>query len=67
LGDQFLKAVKASVDKIRLNPRQYPKRHKNVRAARVINFPFIIHFLEGEEALIVLSVYHTKRNPKQVV
>jgi len=67
LGDQFLKEVKDKLQSIRLNPYQYPKRHKNTRVAIMVNFPFIVHFLEREDALVVFSVYHSKRNPKKLI
>lgn len=66
LGNLFLKAVKDKLQRITLNPHQYPKRYKNTRVAMVVNFPFIIHFLEQEDTLVVFSVYHSKRNPKHV-
>ncbi len=67
LGDQFLKAVKDKLQRIRLNPGQYPKRHKDARVAIVNNFPFLIHFLEQSDRLVVFSVYHSKRNPKNLL
>lgn len=47
------------------SPHQYPKIHKIVRRALTRRFPYEVFFVEDGERVVVLSVFHAKRNPKR--
>lgn len=67
LGLQFINDIEKSINLISSNPLLYPKKKGNLREAVVTKFPFVIvfEFKEKNNAIIVLSIYHTSRNPKK--
>jgi len=66
LGKDFIEAVYNSFDSIALNPLAYPKK-KGYGEFLVKRFPFLIiyEFLEKEDLINVLHVFHTSRHPKR--
>jgi len=65
LGSDFLLCVDAVFDAIQRTPQQYPRVHSVVRRALIRRFPYEVFFLEDDERIVVLSVFHAKRNPKR--
>jgi plasmid stabilization system protein ParE len=64
LGSDFLLCVDAVFYAIQRSPQQYPRVHRIVRRALTRRFPYEVFFLEDDERIVVLSVFHAKRNPK---
>jgi plasmid stabilization system protein ParE len=64
LGSEFLLCVDAVFGAIQRNPQQFPLVHKIVRRAITRRFPYEVFFVEDNERIVVLSVFHAKRNPK---
>ncbi len=65
LGSDFLLCLDAVFNAILRSPRQYPLVHKIVRRALTRRFPYEFFFVEDDERIVVLSVFHAKRNPKR--
>ena len=65
LGSEFLLCVDAVLGAILRSPEQYPRVHRTVRRALTRRFPYGIFFVEKGERIVVLSVFHAKRNPKR--
>jgi plasmid stabilization system protein ParE len=65
LGSQFLLCVDAVLRSILRRPQQFPRLHRNARRALTRRFPYEVLFVEDEERVVVLAVFHAKRNPKQ--
>lgn len=65
LGSEFLRCVDAVFGAIRRTPQQYPRVHKTAPRALSRRFPYEIIFVENSDRLLVLSVFHAKRNPKR--
>ena len=65
LGSDFLLCVDAVLNAILRNPQHYPRVHRIVRRALTRRFPYEVFFVEDDERIVVLSVFHTKRNPKR--
>lgn len=67
LGQKFINDIEKSINLISLKPLIFPKKKGNLREALVPKFPFLIVFeiKEKENVIIILSVYHTSRNPKK--
>ncbi|MGB5942279.1 MAG: type II toxin-antitoxin system RelE/ParE family toxin [Leeuwenhoekiella sp.] len=63
LGDRFLNAVYDTFEKIDANPEAFPIE-RNFRKASVRHFPFLVLYRIQAESLVILSVFHNKRNPK---
>lgn len=65
LGSEFLLCVDAVLSAILRSPQQFPQMHQGARRALTRRFPYEIFFIEDEERVVVLSVFHAKRNPKR--
>jgi toxin ParE1/3/4 len=66
LGGQFRIVIEQSFQRIADNPERFPKVRGEVRRAVVLQrFPFVIHFLIETERIVILSVFHTSREPAQ--
>ena len=67
LGQEFRAAIEQYFLRIADNPEWFPKIRGEVRRAVVIRrFPFVIHFLIEAERIVILSVFHTSREPEQL-
>jgi len=64
LGANFLLRIDAALSSVQRNPRQYPLIHQEVRRCLVRRFPYGILFLEEDKRIIVLAVFHAKRDPR---
>ncbi len=64
LGEDLLRRVEETLDRIRQNPEAFPVVHPaGVRRALIDRFPYAVFFrMEGVTA-IVYAVYHAKRDP----
>ena len=65
LGADFLLAIDATLANILRNPLQHPLVHKTARRALLRRFPYEIFFVLGDHHIVILAVFHAKRNPKQ--
>ena len=65
LGSEFLLVLDAAFNSILRNQLLYPEIHKTVRRALTRRFPFAVFFLVEETRIVVLSVFHVKRNPDE--
>ncbi|MBI2440052.1 MAG: type II toxin-antitoxin system RelE/ParE family toxin [Lentisphaerae bacterium] len=63
LGTQFLLAVDAALHGIVRNPLQFPLVHKTARRALLRRFPYEVLFVAEVQRVVVLAVFHVKRNP----
>lgn len=63
LARDFVARIRAVVTRVAANPKMHAVVHSDVRKAVVGRFPYIV--LDREEAgeLIVVSVFHTSRDP----
>ena len=60
---QFRDALRTALSRIAENPKQFPPSFKNTRRALLRRFPYIIVFREMQDAIYVVAVFHTSRNP----
>jgi len=65
LGSEFLLNVDAAFNGILRNPKQYPVVHKNLRRAIVRRFPFQVIFIAEESRIVIIAVFHVKRDPQR--
>jgi plasmid stabilization system protein ParE len=63
LGSDFLAALSDQLQLIEQHPYQYALRYKDLRAALLNKFPYLIYYRIIEQTIRVLAVLHTKRNP----
>ena len=65
LGSEFLRSVEASIFSIQRSPELCSKIHKNIRRHLVRKFPYGVFYLIDEEKVVVLGVFHVRRDPEQ--
>jgi len=67
LGEEFRTTIEQLFQDIADNPERFRKVSEEVRRAVVTRrFPFVIHFLLEPERIVILSVFHARRNPDQL-
>jgi plasmid stabilization system protein ParE len=64
LGDQLAESVEAGVKFIKEFPLASPVVYKNVRRFLVKRFPYVIFYVVEADAVVVIAIFHCKRNPK---
>jgi toxin ParE1/3/4 len=63
LGSSFAAAVQAILDRISTQPDFYPTAWNDVREAMVSGFPYCVYYREEPARVVVLSIFHTARDP----
>ncbi|MBU6410635.1 MAG: type II toxin-antitoxin system RelE/ParE family toxin [Verrucomicrobia bacterium] len=66
LGQKFRSTIEDYFQQIADHPEWFTKVRGEVRRAVVRRFPFVIHFLVEKEGIVILSVFHTSRDPEQL-
>lgn len=64
LGDEFLSSVDGAVASIRARPESFPKVRGEIRRVLLRRFPYAVYFLLEPHAIVLLSIFHAKRDPK---
>ena len=65
LGADFLLCVEAVFHAAVRGPQHYPRVHGSARRALARRFPYEVFFVEDDERVVILSVFHARRNPRQ--
>ena len=63
LGLQFATEIDTYLQRIADSPKQFSKTRGEIRRAVLTRFPYTIHFLDETNRIVVLAVFHVKRNP----
>lgn len=63
LGIKFIHQVDKIIERIKSNPKQFPKVYKKIRRANVNRFPFGVFFIVHANTAIVFAIFHNSRNP----
>ena len=66
LGDEFLLSVEATLSEVNRSPLLFPIRHMNIRCSIVSRFPYGVFYFINDKNIIVIAVFHFKRNPKHL-
>lgn len=64
LSEDFLLCIEESLAKIRRNPEMFEVLYKDVRRAVVRRFPYGVFFRMLGKQVIVLGVFHARRDPR---
>ncbi|MEG3836737.1 MULTISPECIES: type II toxin-antitoxin system RelE/ParE family toxin [unclassified Microcoleus] len=64
LGVEFLNRVEESLDLISATPEAYPIVFPEMRRIVVRKFPYLIYYRVEPEQIVVLAIFHSKREPK---
>jgi plasmid stabilization system protein ParE len=60
---QFRDALRAALTRISENPKQFPPALKSTRRALLRRFPYILVFREMDDAVYIVALFHTSRDP----
>src|SRR5438105_4881850 len=63
LGAEFTEAVQKVFDRIAVQPRLHAVILRDIRKAVVRGFPYCVYYRERPSAVVVVSVFHTSRDP----
>ena len=64
LGTRFRTEIEKSIDRISQFPRSFPVIHgSTIRRALAIRFPYSIIYRIEEDFVLIISVFHSSRNP----
>ena len=66
LGIELKDAVDQMLTRIVETPRRFGPVRGEVRRGLLRRFPYAIHFLPEPHAIVVLAVFHTKRDPRHL-
>jgi len=66
LGIQFAADIELALSRVATTPEQFPQVRGEVRRALLRHFPYTIQFLNETHRIVVLAVFHAKRNPGQL-
>lgn len=64
LGTRFLDDLDMTIKSIVNNPQLYRKVYKNFRRALLNKFPYGIYYLLESDRIIIMAIYHEKRDSK---
>jgi len=65
LGSEFIRVVDSVLSSIIRNPQTYPVVYKTVRRALTRRFPYEVFFMVDADSVVILAVFHAKRNPRR--
>ena len=63
LGAQFVSEIEHAVYLAAENPERFPIMHRDIRCVRARRFPYSVFFRTESRRIVVLSVFHARRDP----
>ena len=63
LGGQFTSEVKNAVELASIDPERFPAKYRAIRCVQVCRFPYSVFYLHESLQIVVLAVFHARRNP----
>ena len=63
LGMQFVSEINRVIDLASTYPERFPIKHLEIRCVQVRRFPYSVYFRSEPTRIVVLSVFHARRNP----
>ena len=63
LGLEFAGEINRAVYLAADNPERFPVMHRDVRCVRVRRFPYSVFFRTESRRIVVLAVFHARRDP----
>ena len=65
LDAEFMRCIDEAVARIKRNPEMFPFALRNAKKVVVKRFPYTVYYEIGEEEIMILAIFHAKRNPEQ--
>jgi plasmid stabilization system protein ParE len=63
LGEEFVREIEQSIQAAATSPQRHPVVFGDIRRTVARRFPFAVYFRVRSDALVVLAVFHGRRNP----
>lgn len=63
LGLQFVFEVDCALQIAAESPERFPIMHRETRCVRVRRFPYSVFFNVEPDRIVILAVFHARRNP----
>jgi len=63
LGEDLAIEVGHQVERIAINPLQFPIVHRDIRRVRLRRFPYALFFRSDHDAIYVIACLHASRDP----
>ncbi len=63
LGVQFVSEIEHAIYLAVENPERFPIMHRDIRCVRARRFPYSVFFRTESRRIVVLSVFHARRDP----
>ncbi len=64
LGTEFMAEIKRAVELASNYPDGFPVKHGAIRCIQVRRFPYSVYFLPEAQRIVVLAVFHARRDPQ---
>ncbi|HXW84727.1 MAG TPA: type II toxin-antitoxin system RelE/ParE family toxin [Candidatus Binataceae bacterium] len=65
LADRFIAEIETVVERIGMDPQQFPLVYQDIRRARCRRFPYALFFRVVTGAVRVIACFHSIRDPRQ--
>jgi len=63
LGEEFIFEIDQAIVKAAASPERYPIVFDDIRRTVARHFPYSVYFRVRRDSMVVLSVFHGRRNP----
>ncbi len=63
LGEEFIFEIDQAIVKAAASPERYPIVFDDIRRTVARRFPYSVYFRVRRDSMVVLSVFHGRRNP----
>ena len=63
LGTQFMSEIDRAVELAARHPERFPIKHNEIRCVQARRFPYSIFFRPEPRRIVVLAVFHARRDP----
>jgi toxin ParE1/3/4 len=64
LGDEFLRAVNGTFERIADQPELYAVVHGEVRRMKMRRFPYVVYCISSTSSIEIIGVLHAARDPR---
>ena len=64
LGDRFLEALRDTVDRICENPQLHGVVRRDIRAALLKRFPYVVYYRDRGHDVLIIAVQHGRRSSR---
>ena len=63
LARRFMAEVDRCLELAAEHPLRFGIKHRDIRCAQVRRFPYLIYFVAEQKRIVVLAVFHVRRDP----